>query len=98
MNGSDDVHQTVEYRRDKWTMRRVPLALLLCLAGMTLLIHVAPGLPHPGVLVIFTAILAAWVVGHMLFVLVFDGSTAGHRWLAVGLFILAVVALAALVA
>lgn len=40
-----DIFQTVEYSRDKWTMNKVPLALLLCLAGLVFVIYADPRPP-----------------------------------------------------
>ncbi len=77
-------------------MRRVPLALLLCLAGMALVIHVSPGLPHPAILVIFSAMLAAWLLGQLGFALVSEGLAAGSPWLAIGFAVLAVLGFFAL--
>lgn len=37
--GPADVFQIVEYRRDKWAMEKVPLALLLCLLGLTSILY-----------------------------------------------------------
>jgi hypothetical protein len=96
--GSPDVYQTVEYRRDKYIMRKVPLALLLCLGGLFLLIHVAPGLPHPGILAVFSAMLAAWVLWRTAWEMVSHAKSARQWWLVAALIVLCLIALGVLVA
>jgi hypothetical protein len=96
MHAGGDVLQTVEYRTDKKTMRRVPLALLLCLAGLALVIHVDPRPPNIGVLAMFVGMLTAWLLAKLAFNLMFEGFTGSARWLAAGFTILASLALIAL--
>jgi hypothetical protein len=91
-----DVRQTVEYSRDGWTMRKVPLALLLCLAGLFIVVRVAPGLPHPGVLAVFVALLSAWLLWRIAWEMIWNAATARQRWLVAGLIVLGLLAVVAL--
>ena len=96
--GSPDVHRTVGYSRDKSIMGKVPLALLLCLGGLFLLIHVAPDPPHPGVLAVFSAMLAAWVLSRIAWEMISHAESARQWWLVAALIILSLIALGVLVA
>ena len=40
-----EISRIVEYRRDRWNMARVPLALLFCLAGLFFVVYVDPRPP-----------------------------------------------------
>lgn len=61
-----DVLQTVEYRRDKWNMERVPVALLLCLGGLAFVAYVDPSPPSYGVLLLFAVLLVAGIIKALL--------------------------------
>ncbi|HVG51379.1 MAG TPA: STM3941 family protein [Xanthobacteraceae bacterium] len=79
--GTTDVFQTVEYSRDKWTMNRVPWALLGCVVGIWFVVYVDPQPAGLGILAAF-AVIAIVVIfsvgGWLLLDLIFDGGT----WLA----------------
>jgi hypothetical protein len=55
---ADDVFRTVEYSRDKWTMNRVPLALLGCFAGLALVAFIDPRPPGIGTFVLLAVLMA----------------------------------------
>jgi len=94
--GVANVFQIVEYSRDKWTMERVPRALLFCLVGMAFVVYVDPRPPGPGILKAFILLVGFLVIATLtLFVFeqIFEGGTAAIRLLAAGLVTLVLMAL-----
>ena len=63
-NDAADVRRTVEYRTDTWLIRKVPLYLLLCLAGLALVMY-ADGRGRVGGWVLLAA--GAGLVGFALY-------------------------------
>lgn len=98
MNPSLDVNRTVEYSRDNWNMRLVPLALLFCLAGLVFLLYVEPRPPgltllrSMGFLVV--AMMACAFI-HVAFDQAFEGHTRVLRYLAIAAVIAILVAILA---
>lgn len=88
-----DVFQTVEYRRDKWMMNRMPFALLFIAAGLLLVLILDPR-PSAGPRLAFAfmalvAIVGALVACYMLFDYMYEGRNFVLRVLAgVGAFFL----------
>jgi hypothetical protein len=58
-----DVFRTVVYSRDKWTMSRVPLALLLGLAGLVLVVFLDPRPPDRRSVILFLFHMADGLIG-----------------------------------
>src|SRR5882724_13390585 len=82
----------VEYRRDRWNMARVPLALLFCLTGLFFVVYVDPRPPGPAILKGFVLlVVAAAVVALAAFAFErkFAGRVVAARLLATALGILA---------
>lgn len=75
-----DLLRTVEYSRDRWTVERVPFALLFCLVGVVFVIHVDPQPPGRGI-VLGLITLATLVLGFLakafLLELIFEGPRGG---------------------
>lgn len=91
-----ELSRIVEYRRDRWNMARVPLALLFCLAGLFFVVYVDPRPPGFGILKGFALLLAAAAIVALAvfaFERKFEGRVAAAGLLAA---VLAILALAAL--
>ena len=71
-----EVSRIVEYRRDRWNMARVPLALLFCLTGLFFVVYVDPKPPGHAILKGFALLLAAAAVV-ALAVFAFERKSAG---------------------
>lgn len=54
---TDDVFRTVEYSLDKWTMNRLPKALLGCFAGLALVAFIDPRPPGIGTFVLLALLM-----------------------------------------
>ena len=54
-----ELSRIVEYRRDRWNMARVPLALLFCLTGLFFVVYVDPRPPGLGILKGFALLMVA---------------------------------------
>jgi hypothetical protein len=72
-----EISRIVEYRRDRWNMARVPLALLFCLAGLFFVVYVDPRPPGLGILKGFILLLAAAAVVALV-VFAFERKFAGR--------------------
>jgi len=91
-----EIFRIVEYRRDRWNMARVPLALLFCLAGLFFVVYVDPRPPGFAILKGFTLLLvAAAVVALAVFAFgrKFEGRVAAAGFVATALGILALAVL-----
>lgn len=81
-----DVFQTVEYRRDKWMMNRVPFALLFILTGLVFVIYLDPwpsaGRGIPLAFVALVTLTGALVGCYMLFEYMHEGRQFALRVLA----------------
>jgi hypothetical protein len=94
--GVADVFQTVEYSRDKWTMEKVPHALLFCFVGIAFVGYIAPGPPFRGIVLAVIALLGMVVIFlfvAILYELIFEGRTTVIRLLAAALAIICLTAL-----
>jgi hypothetical protein len=91
-----ELSRIVEYRRDRWNMARVPLALLFCLAGLFFVVYVDPRPPGLAILKGFILlVVAAAIVALAVFAFErkFAGRVAAAGFLAA---VLAILALATL--
>lgn len=81
--GAADVFQTVKYSRDKWTMDRVPWALLGILVGLAMITFMDPRPPGPRTLLYLGLMVAlALVAGLISYVIerLFDRASPFIAW------------------
>src|SRR3954462_4135301 len=91
-----ELSRIVEYRRDRWNMARVPLALLFCLTGLFFVVYVDPRPPGFAILKGFILlVIAASVVALAVYAFEqkFEGGAGAAGFLAAVLVILALAAL-----
>lgn len=77
-----DLLRTVEYSRDRWTMEKVPLALLFCLVGVVFVIHIDPQPPGRGIvlaLIALTTLTLGFLTKAFLLELIFESHRGGAR-------------------